>query len=110
MEVSVKPHPGRTAQIEITRQQMGHGMPDTGSESWNIHPGCLSSNTPFSPRGLQRKVCCVQSVPSCFEKRGFYLLLGGSCLKHCLGALGACSSTKIWVLGALRLIAMQSER
>ena len=35
MEVSVKPHPGRTAQIEITRQQMGHGMPDTGSESWN---------------------------------------------------------------------------
>ena len=30
--------------------------------------------------------------------------------EHCLGALGACSSTKIWVLGALRLFAMQSER
>ena len=43
-EVSVKPHPGRTAQIEITRQQMGPGMPETGSESWNIHAGCLSSH------------------------------------------------------------------
>ena len=32
---------------------MGHGMPDSGSKSWNIHPGCLSSNTgclPFSKR------------------------------------------------------------
>ena len=27
-----------------SRQKMGHGMPDTWSESWNIHPGCLSSN------------------------------------------------------------------
>ena len=44
MEVSVKPHPGRTEQMKIIGQQMGHGMPNTGSESWNINPGCLFSN------------------------------------------------------------------
>ena len=31
-------------------------------------------------------------------------------MKHCLEALGACSSTKIWVLGALKLFVMQFLR
>ena len=35
---------------------------------------------------------------------------GGSCLKRCLGAVWACCSTKIWILDALRLLVMQSER
>ena len=28
-------------QLEITGQQMGHGMPNNGNGSWNIHPDCL---------------------------------------------------------------------
>ena len=50
MELSDKPHPGRTAQIEITGDKMGHGMPEL--EHTHRMLGLLEEG---------------QSVPSCFE-------------------------------------------
>ena len=71
---------------------MGPGMSEPGSESWNIHAGCLSSH-----------IACLLFLG---EER-VILSFGGKLFE---ALLGACSSTKIWILGALRLFAMQSEQ
>ena len=66
----------------------------------------------MSPLSLRKLLEESLLCKVCFERIGFCLgiaVLGGSYLKHCLETVQSCSSTKIWVFDALRLLVMQSE-
>ena len=92
MEVSVKPHPRRKVQ-HCCKWIMGCLKLEVRSPWMLVFK---YSTSPFSPTGLLEEglLCAVCPLMFWEEK-----------VLSRIWVLGACSSTKLWVLGALRLFA-----